>query len=456
MGLIDFILFPLFVFLFHLIFSKRRKRINNDVLKKYHKQAFWIKVFGTVAFTIFSVYISPGDSTSLYYTEGINIARLISQDASNIKLIFSSGANFDETLLFNPFNQGYFISESNYFVTRLVSILSFVSFRNYMVINLFFSMIAFSGVWRLYKFFYEQYPHLHKKLAIAILYLPSFIFWSSGILKDPLCIGMIGWMTYSIYCAFYKKESMVKNLLIAALSGYIIAIVKSYILFSYLPFLILFLFLSNLKLIKKVSLKIIAFLALTIMGVIVFFILADKLQEELGNLAIDKLAETVKTQQKAFINISDIAESSFSLGVEFDGTNASLVKLAPAALVATFYRPYLWESKKLSTLLSSLESLALMFFTLYVFLKTGPYNFFKPIFSDPMVMFCFFFSIVFALFVGATTLNFGTLVRYKIPCTPFYIIAFVLINEINKKRKAANKLKAATVEKRMQISTPAP
>lgn len=455
MGLIDFILFPLYVFLFHLIFSKRRKRINNDVLKKYHRQAFWIKVFGTVAFTIFSVYISPGDSTSLYYTEGINIARLISQDLSNIKLIFSSGADFDQTLLFNPNNQGYFSSESNYFVTRLVSILSFVSFRNYMVINLFFSMIAFSGVWRLYKFFYEQYPHLHKKLAIAILYLPTFIFWSSGILKDPLCVGMIGWMTYSIYCALYKKESIVKNLVIAALSGYIIAIVKSYILFSYLPFLILFLFLSNLKLIEKVSLKIVAFLALTIMGIGVFFIVADKLQEELGNLALDKLAETVKTQQKAFITISDIAESSFSLGVEFDGSNLSLIKMAPAALVATFYRPYLWESKKISTLLSSLESLALMIFTLYVFFKTGPFNFLKIIFKDPMVMFCFFFSIVFALFVGATTLNFGTLVRYKIPCTPFYIIAFVLINEINKKRKEAIKLKAATLEKRVQISPPA-
>jgi hypothetical protein len=179
-----------------------------------------------------------------------------------------------------------------------------------------------------------------------------------------------------------------------------------------------------------------------------FFVVADKLQEELGSLALDKLSESVKMQQTNFINMADAAGSSFSLGVDFDGSNLSLIKMAPAALTATFYRPYLWESKNISTLLSSLESLALMIFTLFVFIKAGPINFIKPIIKDPMVMFCFFFSIVFALFVGATTLNFGTLVRYKIPCIPFYIIALVLINEsyTRKKKRSAETVQAESVK----------
>jgi hypothetical protein len=433
MGLTDLILFPLYVLFFHLLFLWRRRRLTDPLLKRYHRQGFWIKVFSTIAFTIFNVYLSPGDSTGLYYAEGINISRLISADPSNIKLIFSSGADFDQNLLINPFNEGYFRSESNYFVTRLVAIFSFVSFRNYLVINLFFSMISYSGVWRLYKFFYEQYPHLHRKLAIAIIYLPTFVFWSSGILKDPLCTGMLGWMTYSIYSALYKKKNIARNLLIAAVAGYVIALVKSYILFSYLPFFSLFLILSNFRLIKRRAIRVVAFVSLLIMGPVAFLAVADKLQEELGTFALDRLAESVKMQQTAFINMADVAESSFSLGMEFDGTNFSLVKMAPAALTATLYRPYLWESKKISTLLSSLESLALMIFTLFVLIRTGPVKFVKTIFKDPMVMFCFFFSTVFALFVGATTLNFGTLVRYKIPCMPFYLIALVLIHEINKK-----------------------
>ena len=445
MGFIDLILFPLYLLLFNLFFSWRRKYITDPVLKKYHKQGFWIKVTGTLAFTIFHTVFSPGnDSTGLYYTEGVNIARLISADFSNIKLIMMPGTEFDQTLLFDPYNSGYFRNDSNFFVTRLVTILSFFSFRSYIVINLFFSLISFSGVWKLYRFFYEQYPHLHKKLAIAILYLPTLVFWSSGILKDPLSIGFLGWMTYSLYRVSFKKQ-IIKNLLIAFFSAYVVVIVKSYILVSYLPFFIFYIVLSNFNRIKRASLKVAVFFGLILFGSLGFFVVADKLQEELGNLALDKLSESVKKQQTTFINISDIAESSFSLGVEFDGSNTSLIKMAPAAIIATFYRPYLWESKKVSTLLSSLESLTLMIFTLYVFLKAGPFLFFKSIFTHSMVMFCFFFSVLFALFVGATTLNFGTLVRYKIPCMPFYIIALVLIQEIYKKRKAAAKLKEAAL-----------
>jgi hypothetical protein len=306
-----------------------------------------------------------------------------------------------------------------------------------MVINLIFSMISFSGVWRLYKFFYQQYPHLHKKLAIAILYLPTFVFWSSGILKDPLCTGMLGWLTYSLYGAFYKRESIIKNSLVAIVSGYIIAVVKSYILFCYLPFFLLFLVISNFKRIEKTGFRIIAFVMIGIVGVVGFFIVSDKLEKELGNFALSKLSESVKAQQSAFINMADQAESSFSLGVDFDGSNISLLKMAPAAITATFYRPYLWESKKISTLMSSLESLFLMVFTLFVFIKAGPLNCVKNIFKDPMILFCFFFSIVFALFVGTTTLNFGTLVRYKIPCMPFYIIALVLMLENSRKSKTS-------------------
>jgi hypothetical protein len=78
----------------------------------------------------------------------------------------------------------------------------------------------------------------------------------------------------------------------------------------------------------------------------------------------------------------------------------------------------------------------MMLLFIYVFFRVGPINFIGSFFKDPMIFFCFFFSIVFAIFVGATTLNFGTLVRYKIPCLPFYIIAlFIILDIYNKKKK---------------------
>jgi hypothetical protein len=50
------------------------------------------------------------------------------------------------------------------------------------------------------------------------------------------------------------------------------------------------------------------------------------------------------------------------------------------------------------------------------------------------VLYCFLFAMLFALFVGATTLNFGTLCRYKIPCMPFYVIALLLIWDSSRKK----------------------
>ena len=442
MGVTDLILFPLYVFIFHLIFAARRKRIRDPLLRKYHKQAFWVKIAGVIAFTFFCVFISPADSVGLYYREGVNIFHLILKDpAANIKWVFMKGKDFDGTLLADPYNNGYFNGEGNYFIVRLVTIFSFISFGDYFVMNLFFGMIAFSGIWRLYKFFYEQYQHLHKRLAIAILFLPTMIFWTSGILKDPITTSMLGWLTYSLYNLLYKKTGLVKNAFIAVLSGYILAVVKAYILFSYLPFFIVFIVLKNIRLIKNIVFKIVICITLLVAGIYSFFLMSGLLKDEMGSYAIDNLAETVKTQQANYENMSDLAGSSFSLGVEFDGSAGSLIRMAPAAIVATLYRPFLWESKKLSTLFSSLESLAMMLLTVYVFFRVGPVNFFAGFFKDPMIFFCFFFSLLFALFVGATTLNFGTLVRYKIPCLPFYVISLFLILDIYNKKKASRILK---------------
>jgi hypothetical protein len=414
MGFLEFILFPVYIAVYYFLFIAR-KHDDDPILKYYCKQGYWIKCFAVLAFTLFNAILSPGDSFGLYYTEGANIYRLILGDSSHIKWLYLSGPEFDQTLLRNYLNQGYFRAENNYMVARFVAFLSFVGLGKYLLVNFFFAMIAYSGVWRLYRFFYEQYPHLYKQFAIAILYLPTFVFWSSGILKDPLCIASIGWITYAMYESFYKKKDLVKNGIILLVFGYILAVLKIYILISYVPFLVLYLILINVNLVKNKALKWILGPALIIGSVLAGQRVMNQFDDELGTFAG--------------------GESSFSLGVDFDGSIISLLKMAPAAIIATFYRPFIWESRKLSTLLSSFESMAIMFFTLFVLYKSGPKQFLLSIRKDPVILYCILFALLFGLFVGATTPNFGSLVRYKIPCMPFYVIALFMINERTKALK---------------------
>ena len=443
MGFLDFLLFPVYVLVFYLLFAVSRKNIKDPTLKFYHKYGFWAKVLASFAITIFNYYISVGDSTTLYYTEGSQLYKHILNDSYHLQWLFMKGNEYPSELIGNPWNTGYFGSEANFFVIRLVAIFSFASFGRYMIINLFFSMLAFTGIWKLFRFFYDIYPHLHKKIALAILFLPTLLFWSSGALKDPICMGMLGWVTFCIYKGFYKKERTIFNTIGALVAIWVLTVVKPYIIFAYLPFFVLYLLLINLTLIKNTFVRASMVIVIAAISVGGFVLVSDKLMEAMGSYSLEKLNDSVQSQQANFINMAGRAESSFSLGVEYDGSLSSLLQLAPAAINATLFRPYLWESKKISTLLSSLESLTLMIFTLIVFYKTGIKLFFGTLLKDPMVMFCFFFSILFALFVGATTLNFGTLVRYKIPCMPFYIMALVLINEHRKQIKKPGPLKVA-------------
>src|SRR5690606_15203190 len=70
--------------------------------------------------------------------------------------------------------------------------------------------------------------------------------------------------------------------------------------------------------------------------------------------------------------------------------------------------------------LSAAESLALLGLTLLMLWKVRG-NLFRYC-TQPDVVFCFVFAVVFAFAVGVSTFNFGTLSRYKIPAMPFFLL----------------------------------
>jgi hypothetical protein len=385
----------------------------------------------------------------LYQYEGNNLYHLILSNTDNAKYLFHKGADFDLSLVKNPYNKGYFRDEGNFMVIRLDTIFSFVTFGRYALINLFFACIAFSGLWKLYLFFYEQYPRLHKQFAISILYFPTLAFWSAGLLKDSICIAALGWLTYSMYELLYKRKSILKNSCILFISSYFLVVLKVYILLAYVPFFLLFIIFKNAQSIKFKFFRYLFAPALIGLSIYAFVQTLSSYNDELGAYAVEDLTSSISHLNEVIEQRGgrEDAASNFSLGAEFDGTFNGLIRISPIAIATTFYRPFLWEAHKISQLMAAMESLLLMFFTLYVLFKSRVTGFIRIILTDPLVMYCFLFAVVFALFVGASTLNFGTLVRYKIPCLPFYTISLFLIYEKVKKRKLAR-----SMEKRDRVA----
>jgi hypothetical protein len=445
---LDFFLAPVYIIILYFFFRAKRKKYNDPILQKYHRQGFWIKIVACLLFILYYSYLTVGDSTVLYQQEGNNLFHLILKNSSYLKYLFKSGKDFDLSLVANPYNRGYFREESNYMIIRLDTLFSFISFGSYAVINLIFASLAFSGLWKLYLFFYEQYPKLHKQFAISILYFPSLAFWSSGLLKDSLCIAAIGWLTYSFYSLFVKRKSLLKNAVIIFVATYFLVTLKVYILLAYLPFYILFLLLKNIQAIQFKFFRVLFAPLLIGLTVYSFTSVLSSYNDKLGAYAVDDLTSSISHLNEVIEDRSgrEDAASNFSLGEQFDGTFNGLIRIAPIAVATTFFRPFIWEARKISQLMAALESLVLMFFTLYVLIRGGIFNFLKSIIADPLIMYCFLFAVVFALFIGASTLNFGTLVRYKIPCLPFYSIALFLIYEKAKEKAAQKKLKSEEVK----------
>ncbi|MEP2024099.1 MAG: hypothetical protein ABJI85_05525, partial [Reichenbachiella sp.] len=52
--------------------------------------------------------------------------------------------------------------------------------------------------------------------------------------------------------------------------------------------------------------------------------------------------------------------------------------------------------------------------------------------NDPIVLYCLTFSLLFAFAVGVSTYNFGTLMRYKIPVIPFYLITLTIAKTVRR------------------------
>ncbi len=446
MDFIDLLLFPVYFLVFFLIIRQRLKKITDPVLIVYYKRAFFVRMLACVAFSIFVVFISIGDSFSIYYSEALNIFRLSLKDPSIIqKMILTPVKDIDPTLFTKETGGAVvFFDENNYMIVRLTAVVLFLSFGKYLIANLFFAMMAFEGCWRLYRFFYEQFPALHKEFAYAILYLPTFIFWSSGISKEVICISGIGFLTYGLYAIFVKRADIGVNVLLVLVFTYLLINVKIYILLSYVPFLIYYIVANRVSIIRNSLFKALFGPIAVVLVLSGFAALVINNEDELGLYAVNDLTQSIQTQQYNFQMQENVAESNFELGAEFDGTAAGFVRVIPFAVSATLFRPFIWESKKLSTLLSSLESLVFMFLTLYVIFKAGLFNFFRLIFQKPIITYCFFFAFLFSAFVGATTLNFGSLVRYKIPCLPFYIVSLFLVLHFAEAKKKEAALAAAT------------
>lgn len=266
-------------------------------------------------------------------------------------------------------------------------------------------------------------------MALAILFVPNVLLGGSGIFKDTitLCLTM-----YSFVCLveiFIAKNKIFLHGLYFIITVYIVFVIKSYIIVSFLGCASLWLF--GLVKIKSDLLRII--LKPFLIGIfgLIFYFAFDEFTKSFEKFSIDKVLEATKNTGQYLKTVSETQDGSvYDIGT-LDPSITGLLKLAPAAINVTLFRPYLWESGKIIIFFSAIESAFLLLFTIFTVFKVGPFRFVYYIIKDPLLLAFFLFTIIFAIFVGLSSFNFGSLVRYKIPCIPLYLIVLAVILKKN-------------------------
>jgi hypothetical protein len=153
--------------------------------------------------------------------------------------------------------------------------------------------------------------------------------------------------------------------------------------------------------------------------------------EQAQQFQLNTLMGSIEKEREAYELIGQYQD----IGSNFSINTSNPALLIINAIIATFFRPFLWEAGSPIILLSAFESLLFLVITLLFFFKRGVGKFFSVPYSDGRLLFCLVFAFTFAVAVGSATGNFGTLSRYKIPCTPFYLILlFLLYHKTNLKK----------------------
>jgi len=398
-----------------------RRHIDDEPCYKYFTAGLFLKIFAGLVFAILYTYHYGITDTHYYYWGTQCIDKLAHKDFSVFIRVFLGDRSPEVASAFD-WRTGYptYWKDSNSFAVCRFNIffylLGFKTFLgNTIVMNAFF----YIAYWRFYKLMLWLFPNNDKNFAIALLFVPSVVFWGSGLLKDGWCMVAMFFIFSSVCNIFIGHRKILWNLLVLVTWGYVCFSIRAYTFFTAALASIIWL---AFNIINKAKTGLLRTLIFPVIAVVAWFV-GVAVFSQLASMANSRYQSIDAMIETAVIIQDDLRKdyyggNSFDIG-EFSPTVGGMLSKAPQAVIAGVFRPFLWDVRNPLMLISALETTAIFLIIIYLLRFMGIRRFTAVIMRNPFLLAAFVLMITYAFFVGITTANFGALVRYRMPVLVF-------------------------------------
>jgi hypothetical protein len=350
---------------------------------------------------IYKYYYTTGDTWN-FFRDAIKLTDAIKDNPQGLVGFFWS----------NDISAGgqvlaHYQSRSLYMV-KWTAIFNLIDGNNYWLTSLYFSFVSFACMWVLYKTLRNNFPELRLEAAVALFFIPSIVFWGSGIIKESLAMAALCVMTTFFLRWTNNRSAMVFPLIASLFSLWILWSLKYYWaamwLIAAVPFVVTELLSGRIVWIaqnKKLTWSLT--LVLAISGVSLLH----------PNFNFNQVLDVIVSNHNAYTKISDPEEVIHYYDLQPHAF--SIFINAPWALVSGVFRPFILEAGTVLQIAAAVENLILLILFAMTCFRLSKAN----INWNLLHLIAISYIVLLAIFLALSIPNFGSLSRFRVGFTPF-------------------------------------
>lgn len=372
------------------------------------QSCFWtalaVKLCAGICLGLMYRHYFPGGDTFVYFGDATKLAALAWKDPSAyFNLIF-----FDHDLASANLA---LVEPRALFFTKITSLMNLVTADNYWAISLYFSFVSFLAAWHLVGVIRREIPSCSLPAAVAFLFMPSVVFWTSGVLKESLAMAAFFFLAALFLKVWFQSPVRLWEWLLSLLALWVFWNLKYYYAGAFIPIAVASLFCKK-ALRRHTSISAGGLAVVWIIVLLVPLVLVTFLHP---NFNLDRLLSVVISNNTVYNELSDPGE--YVRFYDLSPTPLSILVNMPWAVFSGLFRPLVWEASSLVQLAQGIENtLLLLLFCTAIIGMRGRKHFTHRLLLLALVT----FIAGMCVFITLSAPNFGTLSRYRVGYIPFF------------------------------------